>query len=52
LLDKIIGKPDVDNFKRLQASGHGGAEREVMEKYIRGFSSIAYARDGISSMKN
>lgn len=51
-LNEIIASPDVYNFKSFETSENGGPDREVMEKYIRGFSSIAYTRDGISPAKS
>jgi hypothetical protein len=45
-VNAIIADPDTHNYEVEHAGAHG-AKRAVMHRYIKGFSTIAYAEDGI-----
>lgn len=46
-LNAVIENPDHYNYKIASVGGTGGAPRERMYKYIRGFSTIAYTKEGV-----
>ncbi len=43
----ILENPDGYDYKALSVSPNGGAPRERMFKYIKGFAPIAYTKEGI-----
>lgn len=50
-VNQIIAKPESYTYKFAATSVNGGLGQERMEKYVRGFSTIAYSQNGISPPK-
>ena len=47
----ILARPEVFNYTASESNGGDGAKQERMHKYVRGFSTIAYTKDGIYPAK-
>ena len=46
-LNAIIANPDSYNYKIVEVSGNGGPSQERMFKFVQGFSTIAYTKNGV-----
>ena len=46
-LNEVIDDPNSYDYKLVHISGNGGASRERMYKFVKGFSTIAYTENGV-----